>query len=133
MCSWFWYFGYDIRIYANLKADDIRNTITKLTKTTTAENNEKIFPKYTSLVFCILSHGDSGKVHGVDGLTVNIYDDLYSPLKKEVNESTEKPELLFIIQADQGTDHHPPDQLSASSKLEDSDQDMKRDPIDGIH
>lgn len=99
MCNWFCYFGYHVRIYANLKAADIRKTILNLTKETVG--NEKVFPKYSSLVLCILSHGESGKIFGVDGKTVDIKGDLLKYLTEEVK-STNDRELLFIIQACRG-------------------------------
>ena len=100
LCNWFWYFGYDVRIYANLKAADIRNTIDNLTQEKVG--NEKVFPKYSSLVFCILSHGKSGEVFGVDGQPVNINDVLLTPLSEEVMKLSDDRKLLFIIQACRG-------------------------------
>ena len=96
LCAWFWYFGYDLKIYANLKVSDISNTINKLTGED--NNDEQVFPKYSSLVFCILSHGETGKIHGVDGLKIDLEEHLFTPLKTAVN-SYENCELLFIIQA----------------------------------
>jgi len=95
LCTWFWYFGYDLKIYANLKVSDIRDTINKLTDEN--NNDEKVFPKYSSLVLCILSHGETGKIHGVDGLKIDL-EDVFTPLKTAVN-SNENCEILFIIQA----------------------------------
>jgi len=112
MCNWFCYFGYDVRIYANLKSADIRNTIHNLTRETVG--NEKVFPKYSSLVLCILSHGESGKIFGVDGETVDIKGDLLKPLTEEVKLTNDR-ELLFIIQACRSRSDYPPPPVPSPS------------------
>ena len=50
-------FGYDLRHYANLKADDLHETITDLAKEKDLDDKEKLlFNKYGSLVVLVVAN-----------------------------------------------------------------------------
>ena len=48
ICITFWLFGYDIRVYADLKAEELLDTVNKLAK--------EDLKNYNSLVVFVLSH-----------------------------------------------------------------------------
>lgn len=95
-------FGYDLRHYANLKADDLHETITDLAKEKDLDYKEKsLFNKYGSLVACLLSHGGLGTVYGIDGKEVKVLE-LQDAFNSQACPDLGGKPKIFIIQACQG-------------------------------
>lgn len=93
--------GFDLSLYANLKAEEIKELVKKLADNwnTSASSDSKI---YNSMVICILSHGDLGPVvFGIDGKEVNV-----DSLKWLFTGKTGGKPVGFIIQACQGDIAH---------------------------
>ena len=98
LCSIFWLVGYDLRVFVDLTAQEMRDVAGIVANE--KENNDSIFKGYASLFVCILAHGISGgEVYGVDGQTVRI-DQLQKPFV-DVDYLKNKPKL-FIVQACRG-------------------------------
>ena len=99
LCSVFWIFGYDLRVYVDLTAREMRKITAELANEKDGSNNS-IFDGYSSLIVVILAHGAAGVVCGVDGRDVNI-DDLKACFIREGKLFEDKP-IFFIIQACRG-------------------------------
>ena len=97
LCSTFWIFGYDLRVYVNLTAEQMEQTTQTLAQET--ENDVSIFKGYASLVVCILSHGGPGEVYGIDGQPV-----MEASIRQTFQGVVELRDKLqlFIIQACRG-------------------------------
>lgn len=69
----FYQCGFDLRIFKNLSADGIIQTIIELTEEKDKANLTSILKGFASLVICILSHGGlDNTVYGTDGELVDI-------------------------------------------------------------
>lgn len=90
----FRYLGYDIEIYRNCNAWEIKAIFEKLQ----AERN---FSNDDSLVCCILSHGQDGKVFGSDGIPVEL-DDITSLFAADQCPKLKGKPKLFFTQACRG-------------------------------
>ena len=102
LCTRFWIFGYYLRVYVNLTAQEMTNTVHSIISEVWPENDAAAHDRYSSLVLCILSHGGSeGVVYGVDNRPVLI-DSLKSPF--EELSALEGKLKLFIIQACRGNE-----------------------------
>ncbi len=98
-------FGFDVDIYRNLKAQELRNQIDELAK--------QDFSSYASLVVCILSHGLEDVVAGVDFKCININELKYKFNSNDCPTLNGKPKI-WIIQACQGKDVQKPIQPNHS-------------------
>lgn len=116
MCNTFWQFGYDIRIYADLTAKELRHTMTALAKERRVDNDKdtddkaanghcnnsssSIFKGYASVVIWILSHGGRGHetVYGTDGESVDIQELLWAFSAEQCPDLQGKPKVFFIQQ-----------------------------------
>ena len=118
LCKTFWLFGYDLRIYADLTAQGLLQTVKSLAEEK-KPNGDSIFKDYASLVVCILSHGGPGTVEGVDLESVNV-----SELQWAFSRGTSRltgPDLqdkpkIFFIQACQGGKQQNPRKVSDLEK-----------------
>jgi len=74
LCSTFWIFGFDLRVYVDLTGDQMLKAVNKLTREEKKPGtDDSIFVDYASVVVCILSHGNHGQnVVGVDNSLVNV-------------------------------------------------------------
>ena len=100
LCHTFWSFGYDLRIYTDLTALGLRQTVKNLAKEKIPKTKDSIFKDYQSLVVCILSHGGPGSVYGVDNIPVNV-SELQWAFNAEHCELQGKAKIFFV-QACQG-------------------------------
>ena len=100
LCNTFWSFGYDLRIYVDLTAQGLRQTVKDLAAEKDPKTKDSIFKGYQSLVVCILSHGGPGSVYGVDNIPVNV-SELQWAFNAEHCELQEKAKIFFV-QACQG-------------------------------
>ena len=96
LCKTFWLFGYDLRIYADLTAQELLETVENLAKEKDSNNNYSIFRGYASLVVCILSHGDPGTVEGIDGESVRVSDLQWAFSSEKCPDLQDKPKIFFI-------------------------------------
>ena len=88
-------FGYDLRIYANLKKDELIETFKQLA-------SDGMFKWYASLVVCLLSHGGLGTVEGIDGEPVNVISDIQWTFNSQKCPDLINKPKIFIFQACQG-------------------------------
>ena len=100
LCETFWQFGYDLRIYADLTAQGLLQTVKDLAKEK-KPNGDSIFKSYASLGVCILSHGGPGTVEGIDGGSVNV-SELQWAFSRETCPELQNKAKIFFIQACQG-------------------------------
>ena len=100
MCKTFWLFGYDLRIYADLTAQGLLETVKDLAMEK-KPNGDSIFKGYASLVVCILSHGGPGTVEGIDGQPVNV-SELQWAFSRETCPDLQDKAKIFFIEACQG-------------------------------
>ena len=84
----FRFLGYDVEIYQNRKAREILGIFKELQK--------RDFSKDDSLVCCILSHGEEGKIFGSDSRPVELDDITNLFTAKECPKLQGKPKLFFI-------------------------------------
>ena len=127
MCNTFWQFGYDIRIYADLTAKELRQTMTALAKERVVDNKDtadkaddgdnnssSIFKGYASVVIWILSHGGRGHetVYGTDGESVDIQELLWAFSAEQCPDLQGKPKVFFIQQQ---TSAHPKQIISTDA------------------
>ena len=90
ICVTFWLFGFDIRVYADLKAEEVLDTVNKLAK--------EDLKNYNSLVVFVLSHGGLVTVSGHNGVQVNI-NQLQWPFRAQnCPDLQDKPKIFFIQQ-----------------------------------
>lgn len=89
----FRYLGYDVEIYRNCKACEIRGVFKELHK--------RDFSSHDSLVCCILSHGEEGKVFGSDSRAVEL-DEVTSYFTADKCPKLQGKPKLFFIQACRG-------------------------------
>ena len=99
LCKTFWLFGYDLRIYADLTAEGLKQTVKDLAEE--KKDGDSIFKGYASLVVCILSHGGPGTVEGIDGKPVNVSELQWAFSSEKCPDLQDKPKIFFI-QACQG-------------------------------
>ena len=84
----FRYLGYDVVIYQNRKAQEILGIFHELQK--------RDFSNDDSLVCCILSHGEEGKIFGTDGIPFELDDVTNLFTANECPKLQGKPKLFFI-------------------------------------
>lgn len=101
--------GFDVRIFKDLKAKNLKNCIEDLAK--------QDFSSYASLIVCILSHGDEDVVGGVDGESVKINELKYKFNSNHCPTLNGKPKI-WIIQACQGKGIQYPIQAKGSQSIE---------------
>ena len=103
-------FGYDVKKYENLEAEELRQTLKDLSKEKDS-NGESIFKHYASLVVCIMSHGSLGTIccpdknWEVDGRPfkqLNVLELQYESFNSETCPDLDDKPKIFIIQACQG-------------------------------
>lgn len=94
-------FGYIVRLYQNLTAEQLRTTLKNLAQEKDS-NGQSIFKGYASLVVCILSHGSLGTVLGIDLEPVNVLELQYESFNSETCPDLNDKPKIFIIQACQG-------------------------------
>ena len=94
-------FGYDVRTYNNLTAEQLRQTLKDLAKEKDSMG-QSIFKRYASLVVCLLSHGSLGSVMGIDRQPVNVLELQYETFNSETCPDLNDKPKIFIIQACQG-------------------------------
>jgi hypothetical protein len=94
-------FGYDVRPYTNLTAEQLRKTLKDLAKEKDLKG-QSIFKGYASLVVCLLSHGGLGTVLGTDRQPVNVLELQYETFNSEMCPDLNDKPKIFIIQACQG-------------------------------
>jgi len=89
----FRYLGYRVEIYQNRKACEILGIFEEL--------KERDFSSHDSLVCCILSHGEEGKVFGSDSRAVEL-DGIISLITADKCPTLQGKPKLFFIQACRG-------------------------------
>ena len=94
-------FGYELRPYENLTAEQLRQTLNDLAKEKDSMG-QSIFKQYASLVVCLLSHGSLGSVMGIDRKQVNVLELQYETFNSETCPDLNDKPKIFIIQACQG-------------------------------
>ena len=103
ICNNFLLFGYDIRVYADLDAQELRQTVIHLAKERRNNNSKQvsgddsIFKYYASLVIWILSyHGKLCTVYGHDGEQVSVRELEWALSFEKCPELKDKPKIFFI-------------------------------------
>ena len=117
LCSTFWIFGFDLRVYVDLTGDQMLKTAEKLTREENKSGtDDSIFVDYASVVVCILSHGTNGqKVVGVDNKLVDI-----EQLRDHFNKAkalSNKFKLFVVQMCREYNNNTPPSAAESSSSI----------------
>ncbi|KAF3699004.1 Caspase-8 [Channa argus] len=88
--------GFEMKVYNNLTADEMRSTLGEL-----STNN---FMNHDALVVCVLSHGEKGCVYGTDEQRLPLAE-LTKPFTSGRAPTLAGKPKLFFIQACQGNDY----------------------------
>lgn len=99
LSSTFQPFGYDILIFRNLRATQIKSYLSSSGLKNFAKKSLKT---YASLIVCLLGHGDKGVFLGVDDVPVSLNDLQYEAFNDQACPDLEGKPKIFIVLACQG-------------------------------
>jgi len=99
LSSTFQPFGYDILIFRNLRAAQIKSYL--------SSSGLEIFAKkplknYASLIVCLMGHGDKGVLYGVDDVPVSLNELQYEAFNDHACPDLREKPKVFIVLACQG-------------------------------
>ena len=95
MCNTFMEFGYDIRVYEDLEAKELLQTVKDMAKE--ERFGYSIFKGYASIVIWILSyHGALGTIYGHDGEQVRVSELQWAFSIENCPDLADKPKIFFI-------------------------------------
>lgn len=97
MAELFYSFHFDVRLRFDLSAAKMKKLLLK-----TAENQSE---SSDCLVVIIMSHGECGKIEGVDGESIDLMEDVYSRFNNAKCPALQGKPKVFFIQACRGHDY----------------------------
>ena len=118
----FSWLGYKMMLFADLTAAQIVSTVKHLASLDHTHMD--------SIVLCILTHGDSGKLYGTDGESVPV-EKVFEPLNGENSPTLVGKPKIFLIAANRGAKNDPGVDVTFPHPSRDGDSEPSRG--DGRH
>lgn len=113
----FSWLGYKMMLFVNLTAAEIVSTVQQLASLDHTHVD--------SVVLCILTHGDSGKLYGTDGESVPL-EKVFKPLNGENSPTLAGKPKMFLIAANRGTMDDPGVDVTFPHPNHDGDKELSQ-------